>query len=153
MTSIEGPGRLDQPSSADYTFSATVPRPFRQVVDEVRAAMADQGFGVLTEIDMAWTLRAKLGTEIPAQVILGMCRPELGLQLLRAEPSMAALLPCNVVVRELAKDLTSVEAMDTRAFAGLATTHDGRYVVAEAGRLVQAAMAALVAGTAVQPAG
>ena len=82
-----------------YALTATVPRPFEETVRATRAALADQGFGVLTEIDLAGTLKAKIGADIPAQVILGACRPALAHAAIQAEPSIGLLLPCNVVVR------------------------------------------------------
>ncbi len=97
-----------------YTLSTTVPRPFAEVLAATREALADQGFGVLTEIDLAATLKAKIGAEIPPQVILGACRPPLAHAATLAEPSIGVLLPCNVVVRAAGDD-TVVEAMDPDA--------------------------------------
>ncbi|MGZ4114348.1 MAG: DUF302 domain-containing protein, partial [Actinomycetota bacterium] len=89
----------------------TVAAPYASTVDAVKAALGEQGFGVLTEIDLAATLKAKLVVDIPPQVILGACRPPLAHQALQAEPSIGLLLPCNVVVRET-DDATIVEAVD-----------------------------------------
>lgn len=95
-----------------YTLSTTLDRPYDETVDAVRVALADQGFGVLTEIDIRATLAAKLGVEVAPQVILGACRPPLAHQALQIEPSVAALLPCNVVVRAADDTTTVVEAID-----------------------------------------
>ena len=81
-----------------YTMSVTLDRPYDEVLAHVRQAQSDQGFGVLTESDVRDTLRAKLGVDVPAQVILGACRPELAHRALCAAPSLAALVPCNVAV-------------------------------------------------------
>lgn len=95
-----------------YTLAREVPRPFDAVLAEVRAGLAQQGFGVVSEIDLAATLHAKLGVEVPAQVILGACRPQLAHQALQADPSVAAMLPCNVVVRSTGPSGCVVEAFD-----------------------------------------
>lgn len=81
---------------SSYTMSVTLHRRYDEVLADVRQALADQGFGVLTEIDVRDTLRSKLGVDVPAQVILGACRPELAHRALGAAPSLAALVPCNV---------------------------------------------------------
>jgi len=92
---------------------------------EIREALAAQGFGVLTEIDVAATLRSKLGVERPPLKILGACNPTLAHRALEVDPTVALLLPCNVVL-EPADAGTRVRIMDPRAlmddprFAGLA---------------------------------
>ncbi|MEO6956312.1 MAG: DUF302 domain-containing protein [Antricoccus sp.] len=95
-----------------YALSATVNQPFAVTVQATRDALADQGFGILTEIDLTATLKAKIGADIAPQVILGACRPPLAYAAVQAEPSIGVLLPCNVVVRAVDKQRTVVEAMD-----------------------------------------
>lgn len=95
-----------------YAITMTVPRSFTETLSATRQALAEKGFGILTEIDMQGTLKAKLDVGIAAQVILGACRPALAYAALQAESSIGLLLPCNVVVRSLDEGHTRVEALD-----------------------------------------
>jgi len=95
-----------------YALTTTVPQPYDQALAATREALAEQGFGVLTEIDMQATLKAKIGADIAPQVIFGACRPPLADAALRVEPSIGLLLPCNVVVRRVDGDRTRVETID-----------------------------------------
>ncbi len=95
-----------------YGLSVTLHADFADTVERTRAALAEQGFGVLTEIDVAATMKAKLGKEMEPYLILGACNPPLAHQALLAEPSIGLLLPCNVVVRTIDETHTLVEAMD-----------------------------------------
>ena len=99
----------------DYTLSITTQRPYEETVAAVREQLVDAGFGVLTEIDLKATLKTKLDVDVEPQIILGACRPELAHQALQAEPSIAALLPCSVVVRSVGATTTVVEAFDPAA--------------------------------------
>ena len=96
---------------ADYGISVTVPGAFADVVPAVKEALRAEGFGVLTEIDMQATMKAKLDKDIEPYLILGACNPPLAFQALSAETSIGLLLPCNVVIRA-AGDHTVVEAID-----------------------------------------
>lgn len=126
---------------SSYTLSTTVPLPYDDAVAATRTALADQGFGVLTEIDIAATLKAKLDVDVPRQVILGACRPPLAYAAIQADPSVAAMLPCNVVVRSVDDDTCLVEAFDPAVMAQLVPGLE--QVAAEAGRRLTAALAAL----------
>jgi uncharacterized protein (DUF302 family) len=95
-----------------YTITTTVARPYDEAVSAVREALGEQGFGILAEIDLKATLKAKLDADIAPYVILGACRPPLAYEAVQADPSIGALLPCNVVVRALGDDTTIVEAVD-----------------------------------------
>jgi len=103
-----------------YTLTATLDRPFETAVDDVRRALADQGFGVLTEIDLKATLKAKLDVDVAPHVILGACRPQLAHRALDIDPAIATVLPCNVAVRAVDENTTVVEAFDPDAMTRLA---------------------------------
>jgi len=129
-----------------YTMSLTLDRPYDQVVSQVKEALADQGFGVLTEIDVRATMKAKLGVDVPDQVILGACRPELAHRALDAAPSVAALLPCNVVVRT-ADHETVVEVVDPAVMSRLEDGAEIGAVATEARSRLSAALQALATST------
>ncbi|WP_018178218.1 DUF302 domain-containing protein [Jongsikchunia kroppenstedtii] len=84
--------------STEFTLTRTVPHTYAETVRRVREELAEVGFGILTEIDMAATLKAKLDVDTPPKVILGACRPQLAHQAVEIDPRIATLLPCNVVV-------------------------------------------------------
>jgi uncharacterized protein (DUF302 family) len=127
-----------------YTLATTVHRPYRETVQAVRAALGDHGFGILTEIDLQATLKAKLDVSIAPQVILGACRPTLAYQALQQYPSIAAVLPCNVVVRAADESTTVVEAFDPYVMMRLANEDQAlREVAADARNRLAAALAAL----------
>ena len=128
---------------SSYTITATLARPYDVAVEMVREALGEQGFGVLTEIDILATLKTKLDVDVAPQVILGACRPALAHQALAAEPSIAAVLPCNVVVRALDEDTTVVEAFDPDAMMGLAHNDALSAVAAEARQRLTAALTSL----------
>ena len=99
-----------------YALSTTVRVPYEEADRRVRAALQQEGFGVITEIDVTATLKKKLGVEFPRYEILGACAPELAHQALREEPDIGLLLPCNVVVRAGGPEgVTVVEALDPAA--------------------------------------
>ena len=102
-----------------YAFGKTVGLSFGQATEAVTAALAKEGFGVLTEIDVAATLKKKLGIERPPYKILGACNPQFAARALEMEPQIGALLPCNVTVRQGADGKTVVEFMDPNAVLGL----------------------------------
>ncbi|HEU4948903.1 MAG TPA: DUF302 domain-containing protein [Kribbella sp.] len=126
-----------------YALSVTVDRPFADTLTATRRALAEQGFGVLTEIDLRATLKAKLDVEVEPQVILGACRPPLAHAALQAEPSVGVLLPCNVVVRAVGPDVTLVEALDPRTMVSLTGNDALKAVADEAGRRLTAMLSDL----------
>lgn len=126
-----------------YALSTTVQRGFDDTLTATREALGEQGFGVLTEIDLKATLKAKLDVDVPPQVILGACRPPLAHAALQAEPSVGLLLPCNVVVRSVDETTTLVEALDPQVMVGLTDNTALTDVADEAGRRLAAALDSL----------
>ena len=128
---------------ASYTLAIQLAQPYAAAVEAVRAALTQQGFGILTEIDLKDTFKTKLDVDVAPQVILGACRPALAYEALSAEPSIAAVLPCNVVVRALDEDTTIVEAFDPDAMMGLADNDALSAVAADAKQRIAAALTSL----------
>jgi len=128
-----------------YGTHITLEEPFTEAVARVRAALAGQGFGVLTEIDVTATLKAKLGEQIEDYVILGACNPPFAHQALEVDRSIGLLLPCNVVVRSAAEG-TVVEALDPQVMVTLTGRPELKPVADEVSRKLAAALAELTSG-------
>ncbi len=125
-----------------YGTSVTVRAPFASTIARVREALAAQGFGVLTEIDVTATLQAKLGEQMEDYVILGACNPPFAHQALGIDRSIGLLLPCNVVVRATG-DETVVEALDPQVMVTLTGRPELKPVADEVGRRLADALAGL----------
>ena len=95
-----------------YYLSRTLPLEFETAVERTIKALAREGFGVLTDIDVQATLKAKIGADMPQYRILGACNPKLAHQGLQVEDKLGVLLPCNVIVREVDLGRTEVAAID-----------------------------------------
>ena len=122
-----------------YGIAVTVDSGFDDTVARVREALAGQGFGVLTEIDVKATMKAKLDADVDSYVILGACNPPLAHRALTAEPSLGLLLPCNVVVRSTDAG-TVVEAIDPMTMVQFTGNPDLQAVADEATAKLSAAI-------------
>lgn len=122
-----------------YALTTTLERPFDVVVEEVKEALAEQGFGVLTEIDIKATLKKKLDVDVPDQVILGACNPRYAHHALQAEPSIGLLLPCNVVVRADGS-ATTVEMINPQTMVDVTANPQMTAVADQVTALLQAAL-------------
>lgn len=123
-----------------FTLGATIALPFETALEATRSALSEQGFGIITEINLATTLKDKISVEIAPQVILGACRPQLAYQAIQIDPAIATLLPCNVVVRTLDDTTTAVQAFDPAVMTRI-SEHPGLHeVVSEARERLVAAL-------------
>jgi uncharacterized protein (DUF302 family) len=97
---------------ADYTFSHTLNVPLDEAEAIVTPALKAEGFGILTQIDVQATMKAKLDVDVPPYKILGACNPGLAHRAMQAEPRIGAMLPCNVILRDIGEGRTEVSAVD-----------------------------------------
>jgi uncharacterized protein (DUF302 family) len=96
----------------NYYFSKALDLPFEETIVRVTDALKEEGFGVLTEIDVKATLKKRLDVDFPNYRILGACNPPFAYQALQVEPHIGLMLPCNVVVRENENGQTIVSTID-----------------------------------------
>lgn len=133
------------PAIEQLTFGLRKESPagYAETIDQVRAALKEQGFGVLTEIDVKATLKAKIGEDVLPYIILGACNPPLAHRAITANPEVGMLLPCNVVVRETPGGRVVVEAMDPVAAMSIVQDEAVKAVAVEARDRLEKALAAL----------
>ncbi|WP_067856682.1 DUF302 domain-containing protein [Nocardia shimofusensis] len=132
----------------NLALSTTLRTSFDDAVSRTRAALQEQGFGVLTEIDMQATLKAKIGADMERYLILGACNPPLAHRAVEANRQIGLLLPCNVIVREAPSGdgAVLVEAMNPQVMVQVTDQAELEGVAEDAGRRLQAAIDALAAG-------
>jgi uncharacterized protein (DUF302 family) len=116
--------------------------PYEQAVSATKAALQEQGFGTLTEVDIRQTLKDKLDVDTDPQVIIGACNPQLAHRALELDPRVATLLPCNVVVRT-EHGRTVVEALDPAMMADVSGVPELAEVAEDAARRIQLALDAV----------
>ena len=115
---------------ADYTFSRTLDADLATAEAQARDALAAEGFGVLTEIDVQATLKTKIDVDVPGYKILGACNPPLAHQAMQTEPKIGVMLPCNVILRDVGDGRTEVSAIDPVASMA-AVENDGLGEIAD----------------------
>lgn len=123
----------------DYQRSISVDLPYAEAVARTREALAENGFGVLTEIDVQATLRDKRGVEMEPYIILGACNPDLAHQALEIDRSIGVLLPCNVVVSSRGEGST-VQILDPQIMASVTELPALQPVADEASTRLQAVL-------------
>ncbi len=126
-----------------YGFGKTVASSFDVAIEKVIQELQKEGFGVLTDIDVAATLKKKLNQDMPPYRILGACNPPLAHRALVAEPSIGLLLPCNVVVRQDDAGEVQVEFMDPNAVLDLVNKPEIHQLASEVRQKLERVMQAL----------
>jgi uncharacterized protein (DUF302 family) len=129
--------------NTSYGFGKTLDLPFGEAVARVIHALQAEGFGVLTDIDVAATVKNKLGIDMPHYRILGACNPALAHRAIATEPSIGLLLPCNVVVREDGAGTVFAEIMDPEALMRLVNRAEISELGAQVRRKLERVLAAL----------
>ncbi|MDH4184954.1 MAG: DUF302 domain-containing protein [Nitrospinota bacterium] len=126
-----------------YGFGKEVSGGYEETVAKVKSELAKVGFGILSEIDVKATLKKKLDKDVAPYVILGACNPPFASRIFDAEPTMGLLLPCNVVVRQVAEGKMSVEMMDPEAMVKMTDNATVIKVAQEVRPLLEKALAAV----------
>ena len=129
-----------------YYFSSEIQGTAAEVEQQVVEALKQEGFGIMTEIDVAATLKAKLDMDKPPYKILGACNPQLASGALEKDPEIGALLPCNVVVRENDKGSITVTFMDPEAVIGMTGNSELTELAGEVRSRMLRVQSALTAG-------
>ncbi len=135
---------MEKLERSNYGFGKTLAMPFPEALEQTKAALKEQGFGILSEIDLKQTMKEKRGIDFRNYVILGACNPPLAEQALAAELEIGLLLPCNVIVYEQDGE-SVVKAVDPEAAMGKVNNKGLEAVAREASLRLQKALAALPA--------
>jgi uncharacterized protein (DUF302 family) len=127
-----------------YGFGAETTHGLDETEAKMRSALAEEGFGILTEIDVAATLKNKLDVTVPPYRILGACNPQLAYEALKSEPSIGLLLPCNVILYEI-DDGTAIEVLEPNLMAELTANTDLEELANDARARLERALAKVTA--------
>lgn len=126
-----------------YSFGKTVELGFDEAIERATACLKEEGFGILSEIDIAAAMKEKLGVDMPPYRILGACNPPLAHRAITAEPDIGVLLPCNVIVRQDEAGVVHVKAMDPIAVLELVDQPEIGELAAEVRERLERALAAV----------
>lgn len=129
--------------TSKYGFGKSVASSFDAAIEKVTQELQKEGFGILTDIDVATTLKKKLNQDMPPYRILGACNPPLAHRALEAEPSIGLLLPCNVVVRQDDVGKVQVEFMDPNAVLDLVNKPEVHQLASEVRQKLERVMQSL----------
>jgi uncharacterized protein (DUF302 family) len=121
-----------------YVFSVELDMPFNEALEKVTAAVKGEGLGIVSEVDVQSVMRNKLQEEIRPYRILGACAPKLAKRVIEADPDAGALLPCNIIVREIAPNVTGITFMDPESIFGLSEEAEVAAAGREAKKLAEA---------------
>ncbi|AWV05494.1 ABC transporter ATP-binding protein (plasmid) [Burkholderia sp. JP2-270] len=129
--------------SVSYGFGKTVTYSFDEAIERVKQELAKEGFGILSDIDVAETLKKKLGETMPRYRILGACNPTLAHRALQAEPEIGLLLPCNVVAREDEAGVVHIDVIEPIAMFELVENSDLTKLATEVSERLKRALNAI----------
>ena len=126
----------------NYYMATILPIPFKEALERTEEALKQEGFGIISRIDIQEALKAKIGVDFRPYTILGACNPKLAYEALKIEDKVGTMLPCNVVVQELEPGQTEVAAIDPvasmQAIENAELTEAAREVRTKLGRVIEA---------------
>jgi len=132
--------------TSDYGLQAKLNIPYEAAIEQTTAALKEEGFGVLTEIDVKATLKKKIDADFRRYVILGACNPKLAYQALQSELEIGLLLPCNVIVYETGEGQSMVSIVNPMAMMGVTDSEGLQTVAQQAGAKLSRVVEKLAAG-------